>query len=92
MSESVNETASATPEASVTISPVIAALPPLDTIKNKLASRKFWVILAYGFVALFSEGLGLDIDPDQLEKVGYAVMTYLGAQGAVDWIKNFTQR
>lgn len=58
----------------------------LDNITNKLSSRKFWIILAYGFVALFAEGLGIDIDPDQLEKVGWGVMTYLGAQGAIDFV------
>jgi len=53
-------------------------------ILDKLVSRKFWITIAYGTVALAGDELGLDVDPDTLKNITYGVMLYLGGQSFVD--------
>ncbi len=55
-----------------------------DTIKDKLISRKFWIVLASGTLVLFGEQLGWDIDADTIQNLVWVLLAYLGAQGAVD--------
>jgi len=56
----------------------------IETILNKLSSRKFWVAIAFGVVVLVGDELGFDLDADQIRNLTYVVLTYLGAQGVVD--------
>lgn len=56
----------------------------MEEILGKLKSRKFWVLIGYAFVALVGDELGLDTT--NIKELGYAVMSYLGFQGAVDFI------
>ncbi len=54
----------------------------LSKLIDRFGSKKFAVIVGYAVIALFG-----DLDPSSLERLGYGLMTYLGAQGAVDFIK-----
>lgn len=59
----------------------------LDIIRKKLISRKFWVAITFGVIVVFGDELGFDIDADQLRNLTYGVLTYIGAQGVVDAVK-----
>lgn len=54
---------------------------------EKLTSRKFWVLIAYGVITLVGDELGLDVDAERVEFLTYAVLGYFGFQGAIDFIK-----
>ena len=58
----------------------------MNVLLDKVRSRKFFITIAFGFVALIGDELGLDIDPEVIERVGYAVMAYVLGQGAVDFM------
>jgi len=51
---------------------------------NKLKSRKFW--LAFGSIlAIFlTEIIGIDLDPEALKAIVWAVAAYIIGEGAVD--------
>lgn len=59
----------------------------IELIKQKLISRKFWVAITFGVIAVFGDELGFEIDADQLRNIAYVVLVYLGGQSLVDTVK-----
>lgn len=61
-------------------------------ITNRLKSRKFWVLIAFGFVATVLDELGVDITEEELRNITYVVMLYLGGQSAVDSVTEYFKK
>ncbi len=57
-------------------------LPPLP---ERFQSRKFWVTLATGFIVVFGEAVGIDLDEAQVWQLVGVVAAWLGVQGAADF-------
>lgn len=53
-------------------------------LKQKLASRKFWVAVASAAFIILSEGLGLNIDSTLYWKIVALALGYIFGEAAVD--------
>lgn len=60
-------------------------LDVLPELPQRLQSRKFWVTLSVGFVIVFGETVGIDLDEDQGWQLVGVVGAWLGIQGAADF-------
>lgn len=58
-------------------------------VTNRLKSRKLWMVVAYGFVNIFLDELGIDISEAELENLTYVILAYLGLQGGADAVKEY---
>ena len=61
---------------------ICAAFPELP---RRFQSRKFWATLATGFIIVFGEAVGVDLDEAQVWQLVGLVATWLGVQGAADF-------
>lgn len=57
---------------------------PADIVK-RLKSRKFWAMVTVGFIVVFGEELGIDLDEQQLWQLVSVVAAWLGIQGVIDY-------
>ncbi len=63
----------------------------LDVLKALLSSKRFVALLITGIV-LATNKIGLDLDPDTIQQLVYAVVAYLGGQSISDtWGKGAIQ-
>lgn len=53
-------------------------------LKQKLASRKFWVAVASAAFIILSEGLGLNVDSTLYWKIVALALGYIFGEAAVD--------
>jgi hypothetical protein len=60
-------------------------LSTLPVLPDRFHSRKFWVTLGTGFIIVFGEAVGIDLDEAQVWQLVGLVATYLGVQGAADF-------
>ncbi|WP_422449203.1 hypothetical protein [Thermoanaerobacterium sp. DL9XJH110] len=56
----------------------------MNTLKQKLTSRKFWVAVASAAFIVLSEGLGLNVDSDLYWKIITLALGYIFGETAVD--------
>lgn len=61
----------------------------LPELPRRLQSRKFWATLSVGFVIVFGEAVGIDLDEAQVWQLVGVVAAWLGVQGAVDFRKSY---
>ena len=59
----------------------------LPTLPERFQSRKFWATLTTGFIIVFGESVGIDLDEAQVWQLVGLVATWLGIQGASDFKK-----
>lgn len=56
----------------------------MNSLKQKLMSRKFWVAVASAAFIILSEGLGLNVDSDLYWKIVTLALGYIFGETAVD--------
>jgi len=61
---------------------ILKALPDIEVMKEKLASRKLWAAVAGAALVTFGNQLGLA--PDMVTTIVNLVMVYIGGQAVVD--------
>lgn len=61
---------------------ILDGLPDLETMKEKLASRKLWAVVVGSALAAFGSQLG--IAPDLIQNIVPIVVAYIGGQSVVD--------
>ena len=59
----------------------------LPSLPERFQSRKFWATLATGFIIVFGEAVGIDLDEAQVWQLVGIVGAWLGVQGAADFKK-----
>lgn len=66
---------------------LLDALPNIEVMKEKLASRKLWAAVAGAMLTTFGQQLGLS--PEILNNIVTIIVAYIAGQGIVDAAKGF---
>lgn len=56
----------------------------MNSLKQKLSSRKFWVAVASATFIILSEGLGFNVDQELYWKLVALTLGYIFGEAAVD--------
>jgi len=59
--------------------------------KQKLTSRKFWMVVVGAVFLVLNQGLNLGLDEETITAFIYLILGYVFAEGAADIVSRFKQ-